>query len=77
MFVVLAAAALLPEDEYQGRDTDKQVDEILNRRPCAEEEIHDIPVATHVVADRHEAPVEGADDDEDKRCFMQCFHEDK
>jgi hypothetical protein len=58
------------EEKSERRETDKQIDEILNRRPRAKEEIHDIPVAAHPVANRDETPIETADDEENERCTM-------
>lgn len=65
-----AAVPLVREEEDERRETDQQVDESLDRRPGAEEEIHDVPIAAHIRPERHEAPVEAADDDECERCAM-------
>jgi len=55
------------EADHERREADKQVDDILDRRPRADEEIYDIPVAARPTAERDETPVEAADDNEDKR----------
>ena len=62
------------EDKDERRDADENVDEILKPRQRAENEIHDVPVATQPIAEPGETPIESADDEENECCFMQCFH---
>ena len=54
----------MPNHQHDGRNTDEEIDEILNSWHRAEEHIHDIPVAIQEVAETHEAPVESTDHDE-------------
>ena len=69
--IARAAILLEREEKDERREANKQVDEILNRRPCAEEEIHDIPVAAHPVPECDETPVETADDHEEVLNIVQ------
>ena len=55
------------EDKKERRKADEQVDEILQPGHRAEKEIHDIPVAAHIVAKRDETPIEPTDYDENER----------
>ena len=60
------AVAFVSNKENYRRETDKQIDEILNPRPLAEEKIHDVPIAAQVVTERDETPIESADDNENE-----------
>ena len=56
------------------RKSDDEVDDIFYKRPLTEEKIDDIPIAAHKVTDGDEAPIETADDKEEKRNGVKCFH---
>lgn len=60
----------MSEEEDECRDTDQQVDERLNRRPRAEEEIYNIPIAAHVRSECDETPIESADYGKSERDSM-------
>jgi len=59
--------AMSLKDENDCRNTDEQVHKILDGRPHAEDEIHDIPIAAHPISYRNETPVESTDNYENKR----------
>ena len=56
--------ALAAEDHHDSGETDEDIDDPLDVRPGAEEHVHDVQVATEETAEADEAPVEGADDNE-------------
>jgi len=62
-----SAILFVREDKKERRKADEQVDEILQPGHRAEKEIHDIPVAAHIVAKRDETPIEPTDYDENER----------
>jgi len=62
----MSAITLVRRDEDDRREADEQVDEVLESRPLAEEEVHYVPIATHPTTERNETPVEAADDDKNK-----------
>lgn len=66
-----SAIALVSYEKYDSREAYQQVDEILQPAPRAEQEIHDVPVAAQITAERDETPVESADGDEDERDTVQ------
>ena len=66
-----SAILLMSDKEGDGREADEQIDEILNARPLAEDEIHDIPIIAHIATERDQSPVECADADEDERDTVQ------
>ena len=68
------AVLLMREGEQKRRETNEQVDEILEPRYRTEDEIHDIPIVVHVTTDPHETPVETTDNQQDERDNVQCFH---
>lgn len=71
-----ATILLVREEERKCRDTDDQIDEILKSRWEAEE-LHNIPISTHVRSDPYETPVECTNDREDECGNMQSFHTGK
>ena len=76
---VPAHAAIVPmcEAEVERREADEHIDEILKCRPLAEDHVDDVPgvyIVAHERAETHEAPVEAADDDENKLNSVKCFH---
>ena len=62
------------EADDECRETDEQVYDVLNRRPRADEEVHNVPIAAGPVPYRNETPVEAAHDKEDKRDTMESLH---
>ena len=68
LWIAGTAVLLMREHKGERREADKQIDEVLECWPGAEEEIHDVPVTAHPIADCDEAPIERSDYDENKRC---------
>ena len=70
------AISFVRDEKQDARETDENVDDPFDRRPRTQDEIDDIPVASGESAETHQAPVEGADDDENERDHVKCFHID-
>jgi hypothetical protein len=49
---------------HHAGSTDKDVDDPLNHRPSAEDQVHDVEVRTCKAADADESPVKGTDDNQ-------------
>lgn len=71
----LAFLAIPPvrEREEKTGKAHEDIDDALYDRPPAQEHSYDIPLRI----DAHEAPVDGAHDDEDECDRVYCFHDDE
>ena len=61
----LFAILLVRCELVDGRKADEDIHEPFDYRPRAENQIDDIPITAEEASQSDEAPVEGADDDED------------
>ena len=57
---------LVSKEETDCREPNKQINDILDRRPCADEELDNVPIAAHPRTKCNKTPVKAADNYEDE-----------
>jgi hypothetical protein len=68
------AMALVADEQPDGREANEDVDEPFDLRYGTEDQVDNVPVCVHKAAQANETPVEAADDKEDERYHVKCFH---
>lgn len=64
----------LVEDLHHGGDTDDDVDNPFNHRPCSQEQIYNVEIHAEESAETDETPVESTDKHECPRKFTDGTH---